>query len=537
MKKIIKIVGLFQILPIIIGSCSSTSTSLSNVTSSQSSSSSSSSDNKDIEVYDSKVSINIQSNRNGTIVSPSDVTITETFNSIESKRQYNTQTLPSIGDVKILVIPVKVPEYTSLDIDDNGSEDSEKVREDIEKAFFGETDNYHESVASYYYKSSYGKLRLSGTVTDWYNIEEDASLEYTTATEITLDETYNVVEHAISWAKEQGIDTTEYDYDKDGYIDGVWLVYSAPDYSNGGPYTDDYNYWAYTTWGNQTGDSAQKPNVNDPVYNLFGWASYDFMYEGYGSGVVDAHTFIHETGHFLGLADYYSDLNTYSPIGKVDMMDGNIIDQNSYSKMLLGWTKPYLALGSGTIDLSCMENENSFIVIPNDDREITNNEFDPFSEYILIELYTNEGLNYLDSRLKLEERPLAMNSKGVRIYHIDNRKFLLDKTEAKYTSKVYEGETIDSNHRIILPLSNMLSPDTYNNNFNVPKEVNLFDEIRLIEATNNDTFSSGGYQTDKTLFKANSSFSLSKFSTFFTNNGKFDDGSECTCSVTIGEIK
>jgi len=489
-----------------------------------------------IKTYNSSVTINITSNRNEGILSPNNVKIVETYNTIESKRQYNTQTLPSIGDVKILIIPVKIYGYTTIDIDNDGIDDSKKVREDIEKVFFGEEENSHESVSSYYYKSSYGKLNLSGYVTDWYNLEEDSSLEYSSATDITTSNTYDIVKSAIEWAKEEGVNTEEFDYDKDGYIDGVWLVYSAPDYAHNGPYTDDYNYWAYTTWGNQSGESAQKPNVNDPVYNLFGWASYDFMYEGYGTQTLDSHTFIHEMGHFLGLSDYYSDLSTYSPIGKVDMMDGNIIDLNSYSKMLLGWSKPYLALGNGTINLSTMENENSFIVIPSDTKEIKNNEFDPFSEYILIELYTNEGLNYLDSRIQLEDRPLAMNTKGVRIYHIDNRKFLLDKTNNAYTSSVYNGETIDSNHRIILPITNSLSPNTYNTNFHVDQSINLFDEIRLIEATNKDTFTSGGYQTDKTLFKENSEFSLAKYSSFFTN-GLFNDGSSTSIVVKIGEIK
>ena len=67
---------------------------------------------------------------------------------------------------------------------------------------------------------------------------------------------------------------------------------------------------------------------------------------------LDTHTYIHETGHFLGLNDYYSDTPTYSPIGKHDMMDANVGDHNSYSKMLLGWTKPYLVTGNGTIDLN-----------------------------------------------------------------------------------------------------------------------------------------------------------------------------------------
>lgn len=52
---------------------------------------------------------------------------------------------------------------------------------------------------------------------------------------------------------------------------------------------------------------------------------------------VDSSTYIHETGHLLGLDDYYS----YNPntIGKVygaDMMDGNLGDHHLYQKFFWG---------------------------------------------------------------------------------------------------------------------------------------------------------------------------------------------------------
>jgi len=221
------------------------------------------------------------------------------------------------------------------------------------------------------------------------------------------------------------------------------------------------------------------------------------------------------------------------------MMDSNIIDLNSYSKMLLGWTKPYIALGNGTINLKSMQNENALIVIPSDNTSIENNEFDPFSEYILIELYTNEGLNYLDSKEKYSTSPLAMSSSGVRIYHIDNRKYIIDKTDSSnITSKVYEkGDVIDTNHRLILPITNSLSSNTYNTNFNVSIDDNLFDEIRMIERSNKDTFSSGGYQKDSSLFKENDEFTITKYSSFFINEGKFDSGDSFSTTIKIGGIK
>ena len=65
----------------------------------------------------------------------------------------------------------------------------------------------------------------------------------------------------------------------------------------------------------------------------------------------------------------------------------------------------------------------------------------------------------------------------------------------------------------------------------------MFDEIRLIEAENVDTFSNGGYQKNKTLFKNGDSFSMEEFGpTFFINN-KLNNGKEFSYIINIGGNK
>ncbi len=486
------------------------------------------------------------SGKNDGIIRPEEVEISETYQTIVNKRQYNTQVLPSTGDVNILVVPVMLPGYEEIDIDGDELDDSDKVREDIQKSFFSEDENDDFfSVKEFYKQSSFGKLNINGEVTDYVYVNEDLETTYETAASITLSDTYDLVNEICDFLSEaKGYNLADYDNNKDGYIDGIWCIYSCPDYSNGGPNTDDKNFWAYTSWGNQTTSSGGRaPDVEKPVYNLFGWASYDFMYEGYGLKKLDTHTFIHETGHFLGLSDYYSDTTTYNPVGKVDMMDSNIIDINSYAKMLLGWTKPYIAIGDGKITINSMQNENSLIVVPDDSFTLSANsegkyEFDPFGEYMVIELYTNEGLNYPDSKVAISDRPLAMSDVGARMYHIDNRKYLVnseDKTDIY--SKLYEGETIDSKHKLILPISNSRNIDTYNTYLKVSQDDNLFDEIRVIEASKKNTFNYGGYQTNKTLFKSGDQFTMSEYNDFFINENKMDSGNSFSKIIDFREVK
>lgn len=74
--------------------------------------------------------------KTGSVINPEDVTITETLHTLESKRYYNTQVLPSTGDVNILVIPILIPGYTDFEYRTfpEGTTDEEKqtiVKEDI----------------------------------------------------------------------------------------------------------------------------------------------------------------------------------------------------------------------------------------------------------------------------------------------------------------------------------------------------------------------------------------------------------------------
>lgn len=489
--------------------------------------------NGDVSPYKETATITITNSKSteNKVFSPDEVNLSMTMSDYESMGYYNTQVMPSTGDVNILVVPVLIPEYQEIDFDNNGIKDNDQVLNDIKTLFFGDPEEDERlafgSVSSFYEESSYGNLHIHGTVTDWFDVESE--LGYTKATEITSDVTTEIMSAAVEKYRSSQVDRLKsFDSDSDGFIDGIWLVYSAPDYTNGGPYLDDFNYWAYTSWANQ--DS--KGDKSNPVANVYGWASYDFMYEGYESSSIDSHTFVHETGHFLGLNDYYStDGNAaYSPLGKVDMMDNNIIDHNSYSKMLLGWTKPYLVYGNATIDLKSMQNSNSFIVIQQDDAKVSN-EFNPFGEYILIELYTNEGLNNIDSYDKYGD-VLAPQGKGVRIYHIDKRLFsvTVDEYNNKNSIELYDGNNLGDG--LVTPITNSKDSDIYNTGFGLSLSYNLFDEIRLIESNGVDTFSNGGHQTLRSYFRNGSTFKIEEDSDFFLNS-KFNDGASFSYNVGV----
>lgn len=317
--------------------------------------------------------------------------------------------LRSVGTQNILVLPIIVTGY-------EGSA-TETRRQNLFKTFFGDpSDTGWESLASYYWKSSYQQLLLKGTVSEWWNCGYSTSAisGFTDSEWKSFDPTWRLLQEGIAWYKDRyNTDCKEFDNDNDGYIDGVWMIYSCPDYSKNSALPS--TFWAYTFE-----DFRWEPSVGDPVGHKYAWASYDFMDEGYGLNGNDAHTYIHETGHMMGLEDYYtySGASNYGPMGKLDMMDANIIDHNAFSKFSYGWIEPYVVTDSCEITLHPSATTGECVLLPTADGWNGS----AFDEYMLMEFYTPTNLNKKDS-----DAPYAGNKtqgfteNGVRIYHVDAR--------------------------------------------------------------------------------------------------------------------
>jgi M6 family metalloprotease-like protein len=353
--------------------------------------------------------------------------------------------MPSTGKVNVLVIPVIV--------DDFSTNATEGVRNDISKAFFGDpSDTSWESLASYYYKSSYGQLLLNGVVAPWYESgytsKELSALTYggtNSSIKSSYEPTWTILENAVAWyEKNYSTDLSEFDSNSDGVIDAVWMVYSAPDYGNDNS-LDSTDFWAYTYSDlDPYYDAIENGGkVSSCIPFRYSWASYDFLYEGYGTSGVDAHTYIHETGHLMGLDDYYVSstatnyTTNYGPMGRIDMMDFNIIDHDAYSKFALGWIKPYVVSGATTITLKPSATTGQAILIPTSGGKPTS----AFDEYMLLEYYTPTGLNAHDVAKSYEGKDQqGVNESGIRVWHVD--KNILQAHMGK--TKNDKGATVDT---------------------------------------------------------------------------------------------
>ena len=392
-----------------------------------------------------------------------------------------------------------------------------------------------------------------------------------------------ILQKAVIWAESiEGINLKDYDNNKDGSIDGVWLVYDHLDWkteyeieSNKNPNFNEgslnKSFWNFTGW-----DWSTIPNLDAPTTSAFSWSSFSMMYSSFcernAKGVpnlsnlssipLDSHVFIHETGHLMGLDDYYaSDDDYYHPIGKTSMMDQNICDLDSYSKMLLGWITPYIVYGTSEILIpTATSSKHGVIVIPTNHEEISEiieqahiqgtinqfeYEFNPFSEYIMIDLYSPDGLNEQDTVGNIiYGRDKGINATGVRIYHVDSRIFkctivdYIGGSQITYDSSNYtwDGSNLEGNEAILMPISNQKIESV---NFQLPEEFDLFDQIRLLEASQINTFSDDGCATESTLFTTKTEdFDISKFGyQFFNSNYQFNNGEEIPFKINVKTLK
>ena len=302
--------------------------------------------------------------------------------------------LKAEGDRKILVVPVEFSDYTIKNL---GVSDEEYVS-NLNKAFFGGVkNNKFVSVAEYYNRSSYGKLRITGKVCDKFYTFPKTVYEINTRKTIRdyVQESYDKV---LTWYE----DTYHLPLDE-YYIEGteevaLYLVYTLPTELNT---SNPKFFWAYTF--------KDKP---------LSWSSYSVM--NTLAGYPDAHTFIHEVGHLFGLEDYYpadeSDVSNSvpEPAGRIDMMDCSVGDHTGLSKMWLNWARPYWVKDTCKINIKALVDYGDLILI-NDKWNGT-----VFDEYYLLEFYSPTGLNYYDTNIgnNLAKLPTLP---GIKIYHVDAR--------------------------------------------------------------------------------------------------------------------
>ena len=457
---------------------------------------------------------------------------------------YPLSSTPCVGEAKILVIPVWFSDSSNF-ISPNAKR--RNVKSDIETAYFGTNEETGwRSVKTYYEEESFGALTLTGKVSDWYECSNSCSYY---KQDNDTSRTTQLIKDATNWYfNNNPSDSRRYhDCDHDGFLDGVMVIYAAPDFQSWRKTSGYDNLWAYCYWAQDY--SVQNPN--NPGLNAFFWASYDFMYgsnkattragSSYAGGdttycTIDAHTYIHEMGHMFGLDDYYDySENRYSPAGSFSMQDANVGSHDAFSSYALGWGKAYIPTQSMTINLKPFTTSGEMILLS----PSFNSYNSPFDEYLLIEYYTPTGLNQFDTQHGYQggAYPTGSTQSGIRLWHVDAR--LAYTRDGNFSASKLTTNPKISNNYVTMAMSNsfddgdeategylsVLGSSYYNYNM-----------LQLIRNSKTETYRSKNDFSSSSLFKAGATFTMSDYSRQFVNSGKLNSNVDLGFSFTVNSL-
>ena len=234
--------------------------------------------------------------------------------------------MPTSGTIKILALLISFSDYPGM-----------TTPEYAASRLFGDGvgNPPFDSLRNFYRRSSYDQLTIEGGVLGWYQ----APYVRSTVAE-TNQGRQNLIKEALNSYEAQGHDFTQYDNDGDGAIDYFCVFWTGPR----GEWAEFW--WGYYTW------------FSDSTYRLDGkrLTNYSWQWElpNYPSGTFSPSTIIHETGHALGVPDYYDYDDAVGPrggVGNLDIMDSTG-DHNCFSKFMLDWISPtVVSTGSQTVTL------------------------------------------------------------------------------------------------------------------------------------------------------------------------------------------
>jgi M6 family metalloprotease-like protein len=307
--------------------------------------------------------------------------------------------MPTKGTVNVLAVPICFSEYPQY-----------SSEADLQDKLFGDGDAAdvpYESVHAYYERSSYGRLNVQGDVLPWFNAGARSAVGTSDAARENLIKkalnAYDDAQADRAWAD-------KYDNDGDGVIDYLVVIWTGP-----------HTGWAGFWWGYQTSFSDNAYRVGGAgsddglTLNVYSW-QWEYQYatwEDPAERPYDPLVTIHETGHALGLPDYYDYEPGVGPeggVGGLDMMDNNWGDHNVFSKWLLDWLTPLVVSdGYGPVTLSASATTaDALVVMPGVSSA------DPFQEYFMVENKYRVGNNDVKA---LDREPLPAD--GLLIWHVD----------------------------------------------------------------------------------------------------------------------
>lgn len=264
------------------------------------------------------------------------------------------------------------------------------------------------SMADYFKAQSRGKFELDFDVVGPVTVSKNAS--YYGSNDSQGNDKYagQMVCEAVTLAKNQVSNWKQYDWDNDGYVDQVYVVYAGKGAADGGA--------ANTIWPHaySLSDAKNDGDGTGPVEVETGLKVNSYAcgpeLDGYTGDVAGIGTMCHEFSHCLGYPDFYdTDYSGGPGMCDWDLMDGGSYNgggyqpagYTSYERWFAGWETP-ITLEDEDVEITNMKSlqngGESYIIYNKANRE----------EYFLLENRQKEGWD------------ASLAGAGLVILHVDH---------------------------------------------------------------------------------------------------------------------
>ena len=184
---------------------------------------------------------------------------------------------------------------------------------------------------------------------------------------------------------ECNVDFSQYDNDRDGYVDFVFVIYAGYGEADGGAST---TIWPHA-W-NLYQAAGRMCKVDDKIVDLYACGNELDNYSKTHTGIG---TFCHEFSHVLGLPDLYVTNNaSHNTLNEWDIMDygpynneGNTPPSfSAYERFFMGWLQPRLITEPENITLEEINSSNTALMITEgDSANLIGNDPNPTTFYML----------------------------------------------------------------------------------------------------------------------------------------------------------
>ncbi|MBQ9440259.1 MAG: M6 family metalloprotease domain-containing protein [Paludibacteraceae bacterium] len=272
---------------------------------------------------------------------------------------------------------------------------------------FNATD-YHEepfygSVSDYFRDQSYGQLSLTF---DLHFVTVSGNMTKYRSTSLNDENSKYLVQDAVDSLKDEIDDWSVYDWNNDGYVDQLLIIYAGKGQNNGG---GTNSIWPHQWWLSKHSDCTPiSVGGNDNTYLIDSYCCVQELDNENGYGTFG--TICHEYSHCFGLPDFYNGSTSY--LTSWDLMDIGCYNgdgfrpcgYSTFERAFMGWLTP-VELKSAT-DINGM---NALAEQP--EAYIVRNDGHP-NEYYIIENRQNNGWDQ------------SLPGSGILIAHVDYDEFL-----------------------------------------------------------------------------------------------------------------